>query len=118
MDLTLRVGEKLFIKEGRVSVTTLDAHWLPRIRGRLIEVAANGETITYGTLKQQLGLPHPPNGLGRLLDLLSVDCERRGEPSLASLVVNSGTGEVGHDFDGEPMSERGDVYRQWRADGG
>ena len=117
MDVTLRVGEKLTIKKGRVSVTTLDARWLPRMRARLIEVAADGETISYGGLKQELGLPHAPVGLGRLLDLLSVECERRGEPSLASLVVNSGTGEVGHDFDGEPVSERDAVYRQWRNRG-
>ncbi|TDD49989.1 hypothetical protein E1263_31525 [Kribbella antibiotica] len=115
MDVTLRVGEKLFIKAGRVSVTTLDAYWLPRMRVRLIEVAADGETITYGRLKQELGMPHATNGLGRLLDLISVECERRGEPSLASLVVNSATREVGHDFDGEPVSERDGVYRRWRA---
>jgi hypothetical protein len=39
-------------------------------------------------------------GSGRALDLLSWDCERRGEPSLACLFVRQSDGEVGSGFGG------------------
>lgn len=49
--------------------------------------------------------------MGRLLDLLSEDCIRGGEPSLAAIVVNSTTGEVGIAF-GDPIRERALLYAQ------
>jgi hypothetical protein len=51
--------------------------------------------------------------MGRLLDLLSVDCDRRGEPSLAAIVVNAVTGEIGDDFDGDAAAERRRLYANW-----
>ncbi|WP_152975450.1 hypothetical protein [Rhodococcus rhodochrous] len=59
-------------------------------------------------------LPHATDGLGRVLDLLSEDCFRRGGPSLAALVVAQSTGEVGSAFRGNPSSERTNVYKHWR----
>jgi hypothetical protein len=114
MELMLRPGEKVPMKGRNITVTPKAVEWLPHIRDHLIEVAEAGGTITYGGLKTDLGLPHPTNGLGRLLDLLSEDCFRRDEPSLASLVVNGSTGEVGSDFDGDAAAERVFVYKRWR----
>lgn len=68
--------------------------------------------MTYAELHDHLDLPYAVNGMGRLLDLLSEDCIRRGEPSLAAIVVNASTGEVGDDFAGDPVAERSLVYAQ------
>ncbi|NHC45264.1 hypothetical protein [Motilibacter aurantiacus] len=115
MALTLRRGEKVVLKGRAVTVTETAYEWLPRVRDHLIEVAEARATITYGELREELGLPYLVQGMGRLLDLLSEDCRRRGEPSLASLVVNASTGEVGHDFAGDPGAERELVHsRRWR----
>ena len=113
MTLTLLAGEKIPIKGRTVTVTPKAIECLPRVRDHLIELAQRHETITYGDLVSTLQLPYIPTGLGRLLDLLSVDCERRGEPSLASIVVGSTTGEVGHDFAGDPVGGRAQVYQHW-----
>ncbi|MEV0798238.1 hypothetical protein AB0I34_11150 [Kribbella sp. NPDC050281] len=115
MDLLLNRGETLPIKGRNVTVTPADVEWLPRMRSYLIGVATTGGTATYGSMKTDLGIPHAINGLGRLLDLLSEDCLRRDEPSLASLVVSSTTGEVGLSFSGDAPSERTLVYKHWRG---
>jgi hypothetical protein len=96
-------------------VTPTAFAWLPRVRDRLVEAARARETVTYGELREELGLPYLVQGMGRLLDLVSEDCARRGEPSLASVVVNASTGEVGHDFAGDPGAERAAVFghRDW-----
>ncbi len=108
----LKLGEEIPMK-GRVVRVTQDAYdYLPSIRDELIQVAADAGTVTYGELKDRLQLPWAPNGMGRMLDLLSVDCQRRGEPSLAAVVVGQRTGEVGQDFDGDPVAERARVYGQ------
>ncbi|MBB6568183.1 hypothetical protein HPO96_03100 [Kribbella sandramycini] len=91
----LRVGETVGVKGRQLRVTPLDVDCVPRVREYLIGLARRGETVAYGGLKRELGLPHALNGLGRLLDLVAVDCRRRGEPSLAVLVVNAVTQEVG-----------------------
>ena len=114
MDLLLQRGEILPIHGRNVTVTPTDVEWLPRMRSYLIGVASTGGTATYGSMKADLGIPHAINGLGRLLDLLSEDCLRRDEPSLASLVVNSSTGEVGQNFSGDAQAERALVYKRWR----
>lgn len=116
MALKLRLGEKVSIKGRTVTVTQTAYDCLPAIRTHLISVAQSRDTITYGQLCTELALPYLPRGLGRLMDLVSVDCIRRREPSLASLVVNQATGEVGVDFAGDPVAERQKVYRHtWRA---
>ena len=112
MALALTLGEQIAIK-GRLVRVTQDAYdYLPAIRDELVQVAADRDTVTYGELKARLQLPWATTGMGRMLDLLSVDCERRGEPSLAAIVVGKQTGEVGHDFDGDPVAERARVYGQ------
>ncbi len=106
----LRPGERIEIKGRPVTVTPLAWDSLPRVRERLVEEAAARETVTYGELREELALPYLVQGMGRLLDLLSEDCARREEPSLASLVVNASTGEVGNDVDGDAAAERALVF--------
>ncbi len=113
MSIVLRLGEKVDMKGRRMTVTQKAFDSLPRVRDHLIDVARAGQTVTYGQLVADLGLPYLPRGLGRLLDLLSEDCLRRNEPSLAALVVSDSTGEVGSDFAGDAQSERGDLYAHW-----
>jgi len=112
MSLVLKLGERVDIKGRTLTVTQTAFDCLPRTRDFLIEVARSGLTVTYGKLKGELDLPYAPNGMGRLLDLLSEDCDRRGEPSLAAVVVNATTGEVGDDYAGDAFAERTRVYRQ------
>ncbi len=67
--------------------------WLPTVRDHLIEVAGTGGTITYGELREELGLPSPGGAVPR------------------ELVVNAVTGDVGSDFEGDAARERAAVYR-------
>ena len=112
-----RIGERVPYppKNRRYTVTELDAHYLPLIREYLIGVARAGGTVTYKQLKDDVGLPHAQNGLGRILDLLSVACDEvLHEPSLAGLVVTGSSGEVGSEFSGDPVAAREQIYAHWR----
>lgn len=113
MSLMLELGEKIELKGRRMTVTPMAFKSLPAVRKHLIEVARAGGIITYGQLVADLELPYLPRGLGRLLDLLSEDCFRRDEPSLAALVVSDSTGEVGSDFAGDAHAERSGLYAHW-----
>lgn len=113
MSLMLRLGETVEMKGRRMTVTSKAFDALPKMRDHLIEVARRRDTITYGQLVGDLALPYLPRGLGRPLDLLSEDCFRRKEPSLAALVVSDSTGEVGSDFGGDPLAERAAIYSYW-----
>lgn len=114
MTLMLRLGEKVEMKGRRMTVTPMAFEGLPRVRDHLIEVAKAADTTTYGQLVDDLELQYLPRGLGRLLDLLSEDCFRRDEPSLAALVVSDTTGEVGSDFGGDAVTERTALYAYWK----
>ncbi len=118
-DTTLRLHEKVTVKGTNLAVTELDIASLPVLRARLIEVARARGTTTYGALKTDLELRHAVNGLGRLLDLVGEDCQRRGEASLAALVVAQGTGEVGAGANGDAEQQRHTLYQHWgpSADG-
>lgn len=113
MSLLLKQGERLEVKGRTVRVTQLDADVGPRVRDYLIEVARRRQVITYGELRAATNLPHIVNGIGRLLDVLSEDCKRRGEPSLAPVVVNAATNEVGSQYAGHPSADRDDLYAFW-----
>lgn len=115
MTLMLRVGETPTLKGRVLTVTELDVTTLGKVRPYLIEVASSGTTVTYGDLVYELDLPYVPNGLGRILDLLSEECLRRDEPSLAALVVSRSTGEVGGAFIGDPEWERTLLYEFWSS---
>ncbi|WP_141808831.1 hypothetical protein [Nocardia bhagyanarayanae] len=64
----------------------------------MIAVAITGQTITYKGLSEAIGRLYPYRKLGGLLDVLSLDCENRGERSLAALVVRAGTTSPGAGF--------------------
>ena len=115
MGLRVRLGERIEVGGRLVRVTDHAYASLPRVRERLVEAASAGETVTYGELREELDLPYLVQGMGRLLDLLTVDCARRGEPSLASLVVSAATGEVGSGYGRGAADERDRVhaYERW-----
>lgn len=112
-DAGLWLGRKVPFKGSILTVTETDLMVLPRIREYLLAVAKRHDTVTYGELKADLKLVHAVNGLGRLLDLLSFECGKRDEPSLAALVVSKRTQEVGESFAGDAGEERELVYARW-----
>lgn len=114
MSLMLRRGEKVEMKGRRITVTPTAYDCLPRLRDYLIDVARHDGRVTYGQVVRDLDLPYLPRGMGRLLDLLSEDCHRRNEPSLAALVVSDSSGEVGSDFAGDAAAERRELVLHWR----
>ncbi|TIC86643.1 hypothetical protein [Nocardioides sp. GY 10127] len=116
MEILLRLGEKVPVNGRLVTVTELAHQSLPRLRAYLVHVAREGTTRTYGQVVEDLALPYLPRGLGRLLDLVNVDCQRRREPSLAALVVNQ-SGEVGSEAYGDPVAERAALRRYWLTHG-
>lgn len=111
--LLLELGQNVESKGKTLKVSELDVSALPKIRTFLIDVARRGDTVTYGDVVAATGITHLPRGLGRLMDLLSEDCFLTDEPSLAALVVNQSTSEVGDAFAGDAPAERDDVYEYW-----
>ncbi|GAA5144048.1 hypothetical protein GCM10023340_10930 [Nocardioides marinquilinus] len=112
----LRQSEKFEVKGRTLTVSSTDVEVMPRVRTFLIGVARSGGTATYGELKVGARLTHATNGLGRLLDLVGVDCRRRGEPDLAALVVTKQTGEVGDEYGAGAARERSIVHRHRWSD--
>src|SRR5262245_9848562 len=115
--MKIEVGETLtleFRDDMKVRVTDHMLHALCLLRPALIEVARHGGTMTYGDASSMMNRAYAPNGLGRALDALSIDCERRGELSLVALVVRKDSGEVGSAFVGDPASARSECYRRWK----
>ena len=92
--------------EGRRDRFELPLDWRlshPGFYRRVLRATARvpfGEVITYGEAAVAIDWLYIPQGFGRALDLLSWDCEQRGEPSLACLFVRQGDGEVGSGFVG------------------
>jgi hypothetical protein len=111
---TLAVGEVVHTATRRLHVSERDVEAVARARDVLIAQARTGATITYGELVDEAELPYPPRRLGRLLILLSEDCDRRDEPTLACLVVTATTGEVGDGYGAGAADERAAVYERWR----
>ena len=115
-DSTLAVGEVVDAGTRRLHVSERDVDAGARARSVLVDAARAGSTITYGELVREAELPYPPRRLGRLLILLSEDCARRGEPTLAAIVVAQATGEVGDGYGDGAVEDRAAVFRTWRAD--
>src|SRR5688572_28788455 len=113
MEMGLKPGDQSSLGDRVIVVSDLAAVSLPMVRAYLIGVARAGGTVTYGEMKRDLELSYPANGLGHLLDVVSVDCIQRSEPSLAALVVAAETLEVGSGFGTDPASERELLYRRW-----
>lgn len=113
MSCTLHVGEVVETGTRRLHVRERDLQSVTAMRVMLIDEARASATVTYGEVVRDLALPVPPKGLGRLLELLSEDCARRGEPTLAAIVVTQSTGEVGHGYGGGAQTDRDALYRYW-----
>lgn len=86
---------------------------IARARAALIVVAQNRRTITYKALDAAMDRLLGYRNLGDMLDILSEDCFRRNEESLAGLVVRSDTHEVGDGYVGAPREDRSKVHDQW-----
>jgi hypothetical protein len=115
---TVHVGERLPRPSragGEVRVTPLMGQILPRLREVLVGVATGRATITYGELAGALDHAYLQQGLGPPLDVLAVDCARRGEPRLDALVVRRSGGEVGPGFDGDATRDRAACWSHWAA---
>jgi hypothetical protein len=110
----LQAGEVIESDRRRFHVRPSDLESVARMRDYLADAARAGETVTYGELVRETHLPVPPKGLGRLLVLLSEDCARRGEPTLAAIVVTAATREVGDGYGPGADEDRGALYRYWR----
>lgn len=110
---TLEAGETVVTEKRRIHVSERDIRSVEAMRGMLIDEARARATVTYGEVVRDLSLPTSPKGLGRLLDLLSEDCARRGEPTLAAIVVTAGTGEVGHGYGAGAGADREALYAHW-----
>lgn len=106
-------GETVESDRRRFHVSAADIASVAAMRALLIEEARAGATITYGEVVRTLDLPVAPKGLGRLLVLLSEDCARRGEPTLAAIVVTQSTGEVGHGYGPEAPQDRQELWDHW-----
>ncbi len=113
---TFAVGDVIaldFRPERPTNVTPLMYDAVLRLRGVLIKVAKRRGTITYAEASEGINRAYIPQNLGKPLDLLSEDCIRRDEPSLAALVVRKDTGEVGSAFVGDAEAERMRCYDRW-----
>lgn len=110
----LQAGETIETERRSLHVSDADVAQVAAMRALLIDEARSHSTITYGEVVRALDLPVAPKGLGRLLVLLSEDCARRGEPTLAAIVVTRSTGEVGHGYGPEALQDRRDLLDYWR----
>ncbi|MQW78025.1 hypothetical protein GHK92_19335 [Nocardioides sp. dk4132] len=113
MKMRVEAGDEVELADRDITVSELAAQCLPLARAYLIGVARAGGQVTYGEMVRDLELTYAPNGMGHLLDVLSVDCLERDEPSLAALVVSADTLEVGYGYGSDPETERPLLYRRW-----
>ena len=114
--LQVTAGEDVEIpfREGKVIRVTPHMHEaLIRMRAALIATAQARTTTTYDRLMEATGEPYLARGAGPALDVLSVDCLRREEPSLAALVIRGDTGEVGDEYRGDAGRERIKCWSHW-----
>jgi hypothetical protein len=84
--LKIRRGEVIETGRGPIKATATDLAWLRQIRAFLLAVFAQQRHVDAADLKEHVGLPHQLEEVARLLELLTQDCTRRGEPSLTDLV--------------------------------
>jgi hypothetical protein len=109
------VGDVVETDRRRFHVAQADIDAVVAMRRLLVAEAKAGATITYGEVVRTLKLSVAPKGLGRLLVLLSEDCARRGEPTLAAIVVTQSTGEVGHGYGPEAQDDRRELLDYWSS---
>jgi hypothetical protein len=113
MDVKVAAGDEVWLGDKTFVVTEMAVDSLPLVRAYLLGVARAGGLVTYGELVRDLQLRYSPQGVGVLLDVLSVDCIAREEPLLAALVVRGSTLESGDFTPEEAEAARELVYRRW-----
>jgi hypothetical protein len=84
-----------------------------RLRSATIVAAQHHSTLTYTEAAAAIDALYSYRRLGAALDLLSHDCIARDEPSLAALVVQKNSGQVGDGFVGDAALEREHCYQRW-----
>lgn len=84
--LKIRRGEVIETESGPIKATAADLAWIRQIRAFLLAVFAQQGHVNAADLRELVGLPYELHEVPRLLELLTNDCTRRGEPSLANLV--------------------------------
>lgn len=116
MELQVSLDEhvRLDFRGGRTVRVTANMYVaLSRLRPALISVARRGDTITYADAAAATEGAYLPRGMGPMLDVVTVDCSRRTEPSLSSLVVTKKAGEVGVAYGSGADVERRRCYDFW-----
>lgn len=103
-----------------VKVTPRMLEALKRARAVLIGIALAGETITYTNLSVAIDRLYPARNMGRLLDLVSLDCNLRNEAyTLPLVVVQAWTGECGSGMARDPRQSldeaRSVLYAEWQV---
>ncbi|AZS07931.1 hypothetical protein PBI_GRAY_78 [Gordonia phage Gray] len=95
---TVAVGEEVRHLSSTRSkrATAYQVQLVPVVRAVLIDTARRQTTITYGELCHAIQA-FSPRSVGGLLDTVWLDCIKRGEPSLANLVVGT-NGVPGSEF--------------------
>lgn len=117
--MNFKVGDTVEIQwrpERPVTVNERMYEAVARLRSATIVAALRRSTLTYTEAERAIDLLYPARGLGAALDLLSYDCIKRREPSLAALVVRKDSGEVGEGFIGgaaAAAAEREKCYEGW-----
>ncbi|QGJ92968.1 hypothetical protein SEA_KABOCHA_79 [Gordonia phage Kabocha] len=95
----VRVGDPVR-RLSETSVRRATAHqvqMIPIARAVLKACAIKRQTITYGELVKAIG-SYNHHSIGRLLDVVWLDCAHRGEPLLTTLVVRKDTGKAAVEF--------------------
>ena len=111
--IVLVVGARYPVGERLRTLTPALARAVVMARRVLVDVAAQGEVVTYGELSEEIDGLVLPRHMGPLLHMLAHDCRERGEPSLAALVVSAATGEVGTADEGWAPPERAACWARW-----
>lgn len=106
LPLKIRRGEVVETERGPIKATAGDVAWVRQIRAFLLELFAQQRRVDASELKKHVGFPHQLDEVGRLLELVTEDCRRRGEPSLSDFV--EGVPEASDEGGGpstEPISQ-------------
>ncbi|QZE10841.1 hypothetical protein SEA_CHISANAKITSUNE_75 [Gordonia phage ChisanaKitsune] len=95
----VRVGDPVrHLSETSVRrATAHQVQMIPITRAVLKFCAERRMTITYGELARSVG-SYNPRSIGRLLDVVCIDCIHRNEPPLTALVVRSDSGMASREF--------------------
>lgn len=111
-------GEVLARPSGALVRVTPHMHKALGLLRRVLVVAAReGRVLTYEQASAATGAAYLPRGMGPLLDVVRTDCERRGEPPLAALVVRKDSGSVGDGYGGDAIAERAACFAHWGKGG-